>query len=103
MTFCTWYTIRTSCVSSAQVCRISIIKNITLLVLLVVYVGEDYKEPEFHYVPETHRITTTGGLNGHAMLAESLMLLREGIESGAATAQFELLYRRKPGLTNQCE
>lgn len=65
------------------------------------YVGEDYKEPEFHYIPETHRITA--GVTGLDVLSESLMLLREGVESGAAVAQFEQLYRRKPGLTNQCE
>ena len=73
--------------------------NIKLL--FVVYVGEDYKEPEFHYVPETHRITT--GVSGLDLLSESLMLLREGVDTNAAILQFEQLYRRKPGLTNQCK
>jgi len=63
-----------------------------------VYVAEDYKEPEFHYVPETHSITA--GVSGLDVVSLSL---REGVESGAAVAQFEQLYRRKPGLTNQCE
>jgi len=66
-----------------------------------VYVGEDYKEPEFHYIPETHRITA--GTSGLDILSESFLLLREGIESGASIVQFEQLYRRKPGLTNQCK
>ncbi|KAF6017793.1 PTPN3 [Bugula neritina] len=73
------------------------------LVLVVrpnVYVAEDYKEPEFHYVPETHSITA--GVSGLDVVSESLLSLREGVESGAAVAQFEQLYRRKPGLTNQC-
>ena len=69
-------------------------------VVFLVYVGEDYKEPEFHYVPDTHRITA--GVTGLDLLSESLMLLREGVDSNAAIAQFEQLYRRKPGLTNQC-
>ncbi|XP_067946936.1 tyrosine-protein phosphatase non-receptor type 4-like isoform X2 [Watersipora subatra] len=70
------------------------------LVLVVrpnVYVGEDYKEPEFHYIPETRRITA-----GLDLLSESLMLLREGVDGNAAILQFEQLYRRKPGMTNQC-
>lgn len=72
-----------------------------MFILCLVYVGEDYKEPEFHYLPETHRITAN--ISGLDVLPESLMLLREGIDSGAALAQFEQLYRRKPGLTNQCK
>jgi len=72
-----------------------------LPILHTVYVAEDYKEPEFHYVPETHSITA--GVSGLDVVSESLLSLREGVESGAAVAQFEQLYRRKPGLTNQCE
>ena len=86
----------------SQQCFVSLVVCWTCLILLTVYVGEDYKEPEFHYVPETHRISTSG-VTGLDMLCESLMLLREGVESGAAIAQFEQLYRRKPGLTNQCK
>ncbi|XP_076468051.1 tyrosine-protein phosphatase non-receptor type 4-like isoform X7 [Babylonia areolata] len=70
------------------------------LVLIVrpnVYVGEEPSdEPEYTYIPETHQIASTSSANS---LDASLMLLQEGLESGAAIAQFEQLYRKKPGLT----
>ncbi|CAH1788374.1 unnamed protein product, partial [Owenia fusiformis] len=71
------------------------------LVLVVrpnVYVGEDQpEEPEFQYVPETHHISTVGPQGN--ILSDSLMLLQESLESGAALAQFEQLYRKKPDMT----
>ncbi|XP_064614139.1 tyrosine-protein phosphatase non-receptor type 4-like [Liolophura sinensis] len=70
------------------------------LVLVVrpnVYLGEDtVEEPEFMYIPETHQITSSAGGN---VLEASLILLQEGLESGAALAQFEQLYRKKMGMT----
>ncbi|KAK3108379.1 hypothetical protein FSP39_006663 [Pinctada imbricata] len=70
------------------------------LVLIVrpnVYVGEDpMEEPAFSYDPESLQITTPGGANA---LEASLLLLQESLESGAALAQFEQLYRKKPGMT----
>ncbi|XP_059157704.1 tyrosine-protein phosphatase non-receptor type 4-like isoform X2 [Physella acuta] len=62
------------------------------------YVGEDESdEPDFTYIPETHQIaSSTSSAN---TLESSLMLLQESLESGAAIAQFEQLYRKKPGLT----
>ncbi|KAK7499356.1 hypothetical protein BaRGS_00009331 [Batillaria attramentaria] len=71
------------------------------LVLIVrpnVYVGEDTAdEPDFTYIPETHQIASSSS-NANT-LESSLLLLQEGLESGAAIAQFEQLYRKKPGLT----
>lgn len=49
------------------------------------------------YDPETHQISSvTSGANALDM---SLKLLEESLESGAALAQFEQLYRKKPGMT----
>ncbi|XP_013395604.1 tyrosine-protein phosphatase non-receptor type 4 isoform X4 [Lingula anatina] len=71
--------------------------ELELIVRPNVYVGDDpVEEPEFQYIPDTHHISTT--THGD-VLAESLLLLQEGIESGAAVAQFEQLYRKKPGMT----
>ncbi|XP_070210282.1 tyrosine-protein phosphatase non-receptor type 4-like isoform X4 [Littorina saxatilis] len=71
------------------------------LVLIIrpnVYVGEDTAdEPDFTYIPETHQIASSS--SSANTLDSSLLLLQEGIESGAAIAQFEQLYRKKPGLT----
>ncbi|XP_053374755.1 uncharacterized protein LOC123530832 isoform X1 [Mercenaria mercenaria] len=54
-------------------------------------------EPDFVYDPETHQISSaTSGANA---LDLSLKLLEESLESGAALAQFEQLYRKKPGMT----
>ncbi|KAL8615564.1 hypothetical protein ACOMHN_016141 [Nucella lapillus] len=64
-----------------------------------VYVGgEDTgEEPDFTYIPETHQIDSSS--TSPNTLHSSLLLLGEGLESGAAIAQFEQLYRKKPGLT----
>ncbi|XP_041367187.1 tyrosine-protein phosphatase non-receptor type 4-like isoform X2 [Gigantopelta aegis] len=70
------------------------------LILIVrpnVYVSEDQTdEPDFSYVPETHVIASSSNAN---TLESSLMLLQESLDSGAALAQFEQLYRKKPNLT----
>ncbi|KAK2151211.1 hypothetical protein LSH36_372g03009 [Paralvinella palmiformis] len=73
------------------------------LVLIVrpnaVYIGEDTPdEPDFQYIPDTHHITTTLPPGGDP-LAASLLLLEESLQSGAALAQFEQMYRKKPGMT----
>lgn len=71
------------------------------LVLIIrpnVYVSEDStEEPDLMYIPETHQITST--MSGANTLQASMMLLQESLESGAAMAQFEQLYRKKHGLT----
>ncbi|XP_052096158.1 tyrosine-protein phosphatase 1-like isoform X8 [Mytilus californianus] len=72
------------------------------LVLIVrpnVYVGEEQadQDPDLVYIPDSHQIT--GSLTGANALENSLMLLQESLESGAALAQFDQLYRKKPGMT----
>ncbi|XP_050686630.1 uncharacterized protein LOC126980589 isoform X5 [Eriocheir sinensis] len=66
--------------------------------LVRVYVTEDIDEPPFQYVPEV--LPSSATIKGMVPpLQESLMLLGEGLEAGSLVAQFEQLYRRKPGLT----
>lgn len=59
--------------------------------------GED-EEPPYQYVPESQ-----GGLgpppHGNHALQQSMLLLADGLASGAIVAQFERLYRKKPGLS----
>lgn len=63
-----------------------------------VYVPDDLEEPAFQYIPEV--LPTSATIKGGVPpLQESLMLLTEGLEAGSLVAQFEQLYRRKPGLT----
>ena len=59
--------------------------------VLSVYIGDDTAdtEPEFQYIPDTHHISTTLPPGGDALDA-SLLLLSEGLESGAALAQFDV-------------
>ncbi|KAK2173047.1 hypothetical protein NP493_908g02008 [Ridgeia piscesae] len=70
------------------------------LVLVVrpnVYIGEDTpEEPDFQYIPDTHHSTLPPGGDP---LSGSMLLLQEGLESGTLLAQFEQLYRKKPGMT----
>ncbi|XP_056007257.1 tyrosine-protein phosphatase non-receptor type 4-like isoform X3 [Ostrea edulis] len=73
------------------------------LVLIVrpnVYVGEEGppEEPNLEYLPENYQIIAPQGTGTNALEA-SLMLLQESLDSGAALAQFEQLYRKKPGMT----
>ncbi|RUS91860.1 hypothetical protein EGW08_000431, partial [Elysia chlorotica] len=71
--------------------------ELALVVRPNVYVSEDQtEEPDFTYIPDTHQIASSSSTN---TLQSSLMLLQESLESGAAIAQFEQLYRKKPGLT----
>ncbi|XP_061186058.1 tyrosine-protein phosphatase non-receptor type 4-like isoform X3 [Saccostrea echinata] len=73
------------------------------LVLIVrpnVYVGEEaQEEPNLEYLPENYQIIAPGAGTGTNALEASLMLLQESLDSGAALAQFEQLYRKKPGMT----
>ncbi|XP_013061664.1 tyrosine-protein phosphatase non-receptor type 4-like isoform X1 [Biomphalaria glabrata] len=72
--------------------------ELALVIRPNVYVGEDQTdEPDFSYIPETHQIASSA--SSANTLDSSLMLLQESLESGAAIAQFEQLYRKKPGLT----
>ncbi|XP_071493676.1 tyrosine-protein phosphatase non-receptor type 4-like isoform X1 [Diadema antillarum] len=70
-------------------------KDLVLTVRPNVYVGEEVEEPVFQYIPESPRI-----INGEIdSLTESIMLLQEALDTGMAQAQFDQLYRKKPGMT----
>lgn len=57
-------------------------------------------EPDFQYIPlssddlESPRIASTAS----ASLRDSMLLLKEGLHSGALVVQFDQLYRKKPGM-----
>ncbi|KAL1458006.1 hypothetical protein WDU94_008182 [Cyamophila willieti] len=59
--------------------------------------GED-EEPPYQYVPESSLGPSAVGGQGGA-LAQSMLLLADGLASGALVAQFERLYRKKPGMS----
>ena len=62
-----------------------------LLYDVSVYIGDEpVEEPDFQYIPDTHHISSSVP-HGDA-LAGSLMLLQEGLESGAVLAQFEVRF-----------
>ncbi|GFQ78265.1 tyrosine-protein phosphatase non-receptor type 4 [Trichonephila clavata] len=62
-----------------------------------VYVGEDVEEPDFQYIPDARHVSSK--VPRSDVLSESMLLLSDGLESGATIAQFEQLYRKKPGMT----
>uniref|UniRef100_A0A7N6BY84 Tyrosine-protein phosphatase n=1 Tax=Anabas testudineus TaxID=64144 RepID=A0A7N6BY84_ANATE len=57
-------------------------------------------EPDFQYIPEKSPQDPTQ-LDQHA-LRDSMVTLKEGLSSGAILAQFDQLYRKKPGMTMLC-
>uniref|UniRef100_A0A3B3VHB0 Tyrosine-protein phosphatase n=1 Tax=Poecilia latipinna TaxID=48699 RepID=A0A3B3VHB0_9TELE len=57
-------------------------------------------EPEFQYIPEKSLQDPTQ-LDQHA-LRDSMVALKEGLSSGAILAQFDQLYRKRPGMTMLC-
>ncbi|XP_035910258.1 tyrosine-protein phosphatase non-receptor type 4 [Anopheles stephensi] len=58
------------------------------------------EEPLYQYVPEENDIVRGAGglLNGDQLFTQSLLLLRDGLASGALLAQYEQLYRKNPEL-----
>ncbi|XP_049290239.1 tyrosine-protein phosphatase non-receptor type 4 isoform X1 [Anopheles funestus] len=56
------------------------------------------EEPLYQYVPEENDIVRVGLLNGDQLFTQSLLLLRDGLASGALLAQYEQLYRKNPEL-----
>nr|CAD7571593.1 unnamed protein product [Timema californicum] len=61
------------------------------------YEAQEEEEPPYQYVPDLPHLR---GVSDRAdLLAESMLLLADGLASGALVAQFEQLYRKKPGLT----
>ncbi|KAK8727855.1 hypothetical protein OTU49_009486 [Cherax quadricarinatus] len=75
--------------------------ELVLTVKQNVYLAEELEEPAFQYVPEALPTSVSVGVPGSqtAPLHESMLLLSEGLEAGSLVAQFEQMYRRKPGLT----
>uniref|UniRef100_T1J8E8 Tyrosine-protein phosphatase n=1 Tax=Strigamia maritima TaxID=126957 RepID=T1J8E8_STRMM len=61
-----------------------------------VYVAEEIEEPAFQYVPDIPHVSSR--VPRCDALAESILLLNEALESGAAIAQFDQLYRKKQGM-----
>ncbi|XP_058168479.1 LOW QUALITY PROTEIN: tyrosine-protein phosphatase non-receptor type 4 [Anopheles ziemanni] len=58
------------------------------------------EEPLYQYVPEESDIVRSSGLlNGDQLFTQSLLLLRDGLASGALLTQYEQLYRKNPDLT----
>nr|XP_054603034.1 tyrosine-protein phosphatase non-receptor type 4 isoform X2 [Nothobranchius furzeri] len=57
-------------------------------------------EPEFQYIPEKCP-QDPAQLDQHA-LRDSMITLKEGLSSGAILAQFDQLYRKRPGMTMLC-
>lgn len=53
------------------------------------------EEPAYQYVPDTD----TPHHHGTDALAQSMLLLADGLASGLLLAQFDKLYRKKPGLS----
>uniref|UniRef100_A0A6I8SC39 Tyrosine-protein phosphatase n=1 Tax=Xenopus tropicalis TaxID=8364 RepID=A0A6I8SC39_XENTR len=57
-------------------------------------------EPDFQYIPEK---TPMDGVNSDDdALRESMIQLAEGLHNGTVLAQFDQLYRKKPGMTMSC-
>uniref|UniRef100_A0A4W3HW26 Tyrosine-protein phosphatase n=1 Tax=Callorhinchus milii TaxID=7868 RepID=A0A4W3HW26_CALMI len=56
-------------------------------------------EPDFQYIPEKSPLD--GGQQDDDALQESMGQLQEGLETSTILAQFEQLYRKKPGMTMQ--
>lgn len=63
---------------------------------LVLYESGGQEEPPYQYVPESPLSEMQKGVGA---LEQSMLLLADGLASGALVAQFEQLYRKKPGLT----
>lgn len=57
------------------------------------------EEPLYQYVPENDEIGSHSNLlDGDALFTQSLLLLSDGLASGALLAQYELMYRKNPEL-----
>ncbi|XP_030065811.1 tyrosine-protein phosphatase non-receptor type 4 isoform X4 [Microcaecilia unicolor] len=57
-------------------------------------------EPDFQYIPE--KTPLDGVHQDDNALRESMIQLAEGLHSGTILAQFDQLYRKKPGMTMSC-
>lgn len=59
-------------------------------------VDEEYEEPPYQYVPVDEILRPPSPSNA---LEQSILLLADGLGSGALISQYELLYRKHPDLT----
>ncbi|XP_048390229.1 tyrosine-protein phosphatase non-receptor type 4 isoform X1 [Stegostoma tigrinum] len=57
-------------------------------------------EPDFQYIPEKSPLDVTH--QDDDALRESMIHLRESLETGTILTQFDQLYRKKPGMTMSC-
>uniref|UniRef100_A0A670K3G2 protein-tyrosine-phosphatase n=1 Tax=Podarcis muralis TaxID=64176 RepID=A0A670K3G2_PODMU len=57
-------------------------------------------EPDFQYIPEKSPLD--GAHQDDIALRESMFQLAEGLITGTVLAQFDQLYRKKPGMTMSC-
>ncbi|KAG2459381.1 tyrosine-protein phosphatase non-receptor type 4 isoform X1 [Polypterus senegalus] len=57
-------------------------------------------EPDFEYIPE--KCSVEGIHLDDDALRESMLQLKEGLNTGTILAQFDQLYRKKPGMTLSC-
>nr|XP_033801315.1 tyrosine-protein phosphatase non-receptor type 4 isoform X2 [Geotrypetes seraphini] len=57
-------------------------------------------EPDFQYIPE--KTPLDGVHQDDNALRESMIQLADGLHSGTILAQFDQLYRKKPGMTMSC-
>lgn len=67
-----------------------------LLGVVAVYEADNLEEePAYQYVPDTD----TPHHCGTDALAQSMLLLADGLASGSLLVQFDKLYRKKPGMS----
>uniref|UniRef100_A0A915BXU3 protein-tyrosine-phosphatase n=1 Tax=Parascaris univalens TaxID=6257 RepID=A0A915BXU3_PARUN len=59
--------------------------------------GDDIEEPDAQCVPETPHVAPS--VPRSDLLSQSLLLLKESLASGKVVSQFDLLYRKKPGMS----
>ncbi|GCB76996.1 hypothetical protein scyTo_0018409 [Scyliorhinus torazame] len=57
-------------------------------------------EPDFQYIPEKSPLDVIH--QDDNALSESMIHLRDALETGTILAQFDQLYRKKPGMTMSC-
>lgn len=57
------------------------------------------EEPLYQYVPDENDDIVQQLLDGDALFTQSLLLLSDGLASGALLSQYEQLYRKNPDLT----
>jgi tyrosine-protein phosphatase non-receptor type 4 len=80
------------------VCLTLLMYNKLYALLVAVYEAHgDEEEPPYQYVPDLPHVSAV--TDRADALAESMLLLADGLASGALVAQFEQLYRKKPGLS----